>query len=83
MTRNTTFERNNFSQICLLAFRLKNELNFSLLKCNKKAENVINSTFSAIVETVGLEANGLEKKPLFKALFGDGPSHPESPITKT
>ena len=35
------------------------------------------------VETVGLEANGLEKKPLFKALFGIWPSHPESPVTET
>lgn len=43
----------------------------------------MNPTFSAIVEMVGLEANGLEKKPLFKALFGIQQSHPESPVTKT
>ena len=63
----------------LFNYRLSNE------KRSKK--NVIllikrKMTFTKM-ETVGLEANGLEKKPLFKALFGDGPSHPESPITKT
>ena len=67
----------------LLAFRLQNARNFSLLKCNKKAENVINSTFSAIVETVGLEANEPEENPLFQALFGIRPNHPESPGTET
>ena len=87
MTRSTTLEVNNICSQRLvsyaLAFKSFLAQKFSSLKCKKIAENVINSTFSAIVETVGLEANGPEKKPLFMALFGDGPSHPESPVTKT
>ena len=35
------------------------------------------------METVGLEAKGPEKNPLFKALFGTRPSHPESPVKET
>jgi hypothetical protein len=37
----------------------------------KKAENVINSTFSAIVETVGLEAIGSKGKSFVYGTFPD------------
>ena len=66
MTRYITLEKYNICFLRLvssaLAFKTFSARYFSSLKCKKIAENVINSTFSAIVETVGLEAIGLKGK---------------------
>jgi hypothetical protein len=75
MTRSTTLEVNNICSQRLvsyaLAFKSFLAQKFSSLKCKKIAENVINSTFSAIVETVGLEAIGRKGKSFVYGTFPD------------